>query len=85
MHFVNNLAVVIAEFTLPDAFFTSWLTCLVGGIVAACALAFYLIKIKPSENAIAPDMREEVSANGTTVGVCIATVAVFVLLWVMNL
>ena len=86
VHFVNNLVVVVADFTLPDAFFTSWITCLVGGIVAVVAFVVYLFATKPSKkSAMFVNEKEETVTSTSAVVACIVTVVVFAALWVMNL
>lgn len=85
VHFVNNLAAVVCEFVLPEAVFTSWITCLVGGVVATGSFVAYILLVKPAPHAF--DLGKQQSTPFAPVPTMLfaLTVVAFVVLWVVAL
>ena len=85
VHFVNNLAAVVCEFVLPEAVFTSWITCLVGGVVAIGSFVAYILLVKPAPHAFDPGERQTTPFAPVPTMLFALSVVVFVVLWVVAL
>ena len=85
VHFVNNLAAVVCEFVLPEAVFASWITCLVGGVVAIGSFVAYILLVKPAPHAFDPGERQTTPFAPVPTMLFALSVVVFVVLWVVAL